>query len=96
METRNVDRGQVVIERGSGVGMGVILGVILAIVVALAIMWFVFGANMMSGTATGGSQSNPNNGTDINITAPKTDINIAVPNQQPSGPSQPSGGGSQP
>lgn len=83
-----MDDRHVVIERdsGSGVGMGVVLGVILAIVLAMALLWFAFGANML-GAAGGGSQSKPNNGPAINIT---------VPNQQPVGPSQPSGGGTQP
>ena len=89
MDNRIVDHEAVVIDRGSGAGMGVILGVILAIVVALAVMWFVFGANMMRGAATGGTQSNPNNGTNINITVPKPDVNITVPSQQPGAPSQP-------
>lgn len=72
------NREHVVVERGSGAGMGVVLGVILAVVVGLAIMWFVFGANMF-GAAAGGSQAKPNDGTNINITVPKPDINIVVP-----------------
>ncbi len=89
MDDRNVGHGTVVIDHDSGAGMGVVLGVVLAIVVALTVMWFAFGANMMRGAPTGSSQSNPNNGTNINITVPKPDINISVPNQQPVSPSQP-------
>ena len=88
MDDRHVDRGNVIIERGSGAGMGVVVGVILAIVVAMAALWFVFGANMF-GALAGDSQSNPNNGPSINITVPKPDINISVPNQQPGGAAQP-------
>lgn len=76
------------VDHDSGVGMGVVLGVILAIVVALVVMWFAFGANWFGSAGMMGPQSNPNNGTGINITVPKPDVNIVVPAQQPVVPSQ--------
>ena len=82
------NRETVVVERGSGAGMGVVLGVILAIVVALALMWFVFGANMLGATG-GGPPAIPNKPPEVNITVPEPNINITVPVQQPAAPAKP-------
>lgn len=89
MGDTNVGHEHVVIERDSGAGMGVVLGVVLAIVLAIALMWIVFGANTF-GAAGGPIMSNPNKGTDVNVTVPQPEIKITVPNQQPAAPAQPS------